>query len=161
MTEEFQAEIGELAARHKDTEARYVERAQQQKVARQAMEEKMRTLFGDMAQAMVSADDHLDHDDSIEGTAGLAVSYNKRTNATRPTFHATAVCNPDSVDVNVSDGHWAQVPGTLGAWADWTDEQKVYSGPYDPAAIRQAVEPAFLKWYKRAMKVPDEQPPKQ
>lgn len=98
----------------------------------------------------------LNQSSNNSNSVGFSISYQKRTNSIRPTFSVSVICQPDSVEIHVTDGLWEQIKGVLGAWGDWTDDKIIYSGTLDESKIRIAMEDAFIKWYTRAMEVPDE-----
>lgn len=64
-------------------------------------------------------------------------------------FDVAATIENDNVTVTVKDGHWQDIEGYLGNWANWTDEVPIYDDPFDEAKLRKAIDQAFLTWYKR------------
>ncbi|WDL95271.1 hypothetical protein [Alicyclobacillus sp. ALC3] len=64
-------------------------------------------------------------------------------------FDVAATIEHDHVTVTVKDGHWQDIEGYLGNWANWIDEVPVYSDLFDQVKLRKALDQAFLSWYKR------------
>jgi hypothetical protein len=152
----FQKQLKQLAQSHRKKEKLESAKAKHGDNVKLQTTNTMAEVLHQFASEVLQCDDHLLQDETPEGSIGIVISYRKRTNSVRPSFRVSVTCQPDTVEVNVSDGRWKQVSGVLGAWADWTDQQKVYSGAPDSSTIRKSLESAFLTWYERAMKVPDE-----
>jgi Tfp pilus assembly protein PilV len=114
--------------------------------------------FENIAKEYVKTGEHLSLEEAPPGTTGFTISYNKRTNSVRPNFAVSATCKGDNVDIHVTDDEWEQIDGQLGGWADWTDDKSIYSGPVDESALRKVLDKAFLEWYERSAKAPDENP---
>ena len=146
----------ELSQSHKRNQEQEIRELQQVKEKKNHLQVQTKELLNRLATMIIETDAHLSRDESWEDSSTLVLSYNKLTHSSHPAFQVSITCHADALDIKISDGQWRQIHGVLGAWADWTDEQQVYSGPFDAAKIQKAVETAFLSWYALAMTSPDE-----
>lgn len=66
-------------------------------------------------------------------------------------FAVSGECQANHVEILVSDQKWRQVNNFVGNWGNWTDQETVYAGIIDEAAIRHKLESAFLTWYQAVL----------
>ena len=158
MEEKFAQAIKELKQEHEQNMERQRVHLQQKKTAQQSDMEQVQRLVNTFRETFVECDEHLWSADAAKDAIGFTISYEKQTESVRPTFSVQATCNNGQTTVKVTDGRWQQIPGTLGSWADWTDEMQVYSGMFNEKAITQEVQKAFVQWYREALDAPDEEP---
>lgn len=158
MTEtSLQRQMKQIANQQQQKQKQELEENERLNQARQEMIHAATEILHKLASEIAQADERLSMEESSEGNSlGTVIYYKKRTASMTPSFRLSVTCLPDTVEVSISDGNWQQIKGVLGAWADWTDQQKKYVGPLISETIRQSIEPAFLKWYKSAMELPDE-----
>lgn len=120
--------------------------------ATSSIKEKIKSILQEISEEFAQGDKKLlvVASDS-ENSPGFSISYGEIL----PKFSVTTTIHDESFDLHITDGHWEQIQGTLGSWADWTDDKIVYSGGPDTTAIRHSLETPFLEWYQFATQKPN------
>ncbi len=134
------------------------ERSRTQKGRDQRDEVRVKRLLAQSRRRFVEVDSRLWSGEAPSGQTGFVIRYAKNSESVRPEFGVQVTCQEGNASIKVTDGHWEQLRGTLGAWADWTDEREVYNGFVDEGSMRQALQDAFIRWYEAALQAPDEPP---
>jgi len=134
------------------------ERSRAQKDRDQRDEVRVKRLLAQARTRFVDVDSRLWSGEAPPGQTGFVIRYAKNSESVRPEFGVQVTWQQGNASIKVTDGHWEQVRGTLGAWADWTDEREVYNGGVDEGPMLQALQDAFVRWYEAALQAPDEPP---
>lgn len=155
---ELSKQMLKIAHHYQQTQMQSVEQSRLKKHAQQRLTQEIMTVLNQFATDVTQIDESLTCENLPDGSVGLMISYNKQTQSIHPSFLISVTIQTETIEVLVTDGHWEQVPGTLGAWADWTSQHTVYAGSPDLMRMRKSIEPMFLRWYEAAMNMPDDPP---
>ncbi|KPV43995.1 hypothetical protein [Alicyclobacillus ferrooxydans] len=109
------------------------------------LERTVQLLLDEIARECVRGDENLRVVHPSDGSTGFILHA---SSADSTEFAVSATCAQNKVTVNVTDGKWEELHGTMGNWGEWTDDKPVYSGPFDEEKIRKNVAKQFLPWYK-------------
>ena len=105
-------------------------------------------LFNAIAKSIHEADSALEAKVVTTESVELVVAF-LNSHFYSPRFKVTTKYKNGMFDVRAKDDFWTQAPNENGLWADWRDEEILYQGHYSETLIRDAVQRAFLEWYRR------------
>lgn len=116
------------------------------KEATHELERELKQVLAGIARDFIKGDGELRVELPSAGGIGFAIIYKGALDSQQ--FAVSATCKQNDVTLNVADGNWQEIQGTLGNWAHWADQKQVYNGRLDEHRIRRSLEKQFLPWYK-------------
>ncbi|SIS93631.1 hypothetical protein [Alicyclobacillus vulcanalis] len=105
-------------------------------------------LFNDIARSIHEGDSALQAKVVTTESAELVVAF-VNSHFYSPHLKVTAKYKNGVFHITAQDDFWTQAPDQNGLWADWRDEEQLYTGEFSEEKIRTAVQNAFLGWYQR------------
>lgn len=147
---DLHAQMEQIRREHDTKEAELHNQQKETEEAKRRMTNRVQSLLNGVFHEFVSGDVHLKSMPLTVDQPGFTIMY-AHTPTEPPSYTVTAKCEAESVEIDVKDGHWQQMPNVFNKYADWMDTKTVYAGEYNEARIQKTLQKSFLYWYADAL----------